>query len=383
MKITEIETLAVSAGVGYDYAVIIVLVRTDEGLTGIGEASLAGRGRGVLGILDHFRDLLIGQDPTGIEHWWSEMVRGTFWSTGQVIMSAVAGIDMALWDLKGKRLGAPVYDLLGGPTRDKVRVYRHLAGQTAEALVEDALRWRQQGFTALRFCPLAALDDYSLNHWDPQASIAATIKGAEALRLALGDGVDLLFDAHTMFSPAETAYLGHALEPCRLYFYEDPIRPLNPQSLRMVREKVNLPIATGEQFAHKWEFQPLIEGELVDYLRIDMVHAGGITEAKKILAAGEMHGQRSALHHASSPINGTACLHVDMAVPNFGIQEWMEVEPLYELFPNAPRAHAGYVTPPPGPGFGLEFDETEARNRPSRDAELPHRYWPDRSVGDY
>ena len=141
-----------------------------------------------------------------------------------------------------------------------------------------------------------------------------------------------------MFSPAEAAYLGHALEPYRLYFYEDPIRPLNPQSLRLVRDKVNLPIATGEQLAHKWEFQPLIENELVDYLRIDMVHAGGITEAKKILARGEMHGQRSALHHASSPVNGAACLHVDLAVPNFGIQEWMELEPLYELFPNAPRA---------------------------------------------
>ena len=153
-----------------------------------------------------------------------------------------------------------------------------------------------------------------------------------------------------MFSPAEAAYLGHALEPYRLYFYEDPIRPLNALSLRTVRDKVNLPLATGEQLAHKWEFQPLIENELVDYLRIDMVHAGGITEAKKILAAGEVHGQRSALHHASSPVNGTACLHVDMAVPNFGIQEWMELEPLYELFPNAPRAENGYVVPPSGTG---------------------------------
>ena len=361
MKITEIETLPVSVGGGYDYAVLIVLVRTDEGLTGIGEASLAGRGRGVLGILDHFGELLVGQDPGRIEHWWSELVRGTFWSTGQVIMSAVAGIDIALWDLKGKRLGVPVYDLLGGPTRERVRVYRHLAGSSAEELAEDALRWREQGFTALRFGPLAAFDDHSLAHWDPQASIVQTIAATESLRDAVGDDVDLILDAHTMFSPAEAAYLGHALEPYRLYFYEDPIRPLNPLSLRTVRDKVNLPIATGEQLSHKWEFQPLIENELVDYLRIDMVHAGGITEAKKILAAGEMHGQRSALHHASSPVNGTACLHVDMAVPNFGIQEWMELEPLYELFPNAPRAHDGYVVPPPGPGLGLDFDETEAR----------------------
>jgi len=383
MKISQIETLPVSVGPGYDYAVIIVLVRTDEGLTGIGEASLAGQGRGVLGILDHFAELLVGKDPSRIEHWWSELVRGTFWSTGQVIMSAVAGIDIALWDLKGKRLGVPVYDLLGGPTRERVRVYRHLAGESAEELTEDAQRWVEQGYTALRFGPLAAFDADSLAHWDPQRSIRQTIAATEALREAVGDDVDLLLDAHTMFSPAEAAYLGHALEPCRLFFYEDPIRPLNPMSLRLVREKVNLPLATGEQLAHKWEFQPLIENELLDYLRIDLVHAGGITEAKKILAAGEIHGQRSALHHASSPVNGAACLHVDLAVPNFGIQEWMELEPLYELFPNAPRAEAGYVTQPAGHGLGLEFDEGEARRRPSRDARLPQRFWPDGGVGDY
>ena len=383
MRITGIETLPVSVGGGYDYAVILVLVRTDEGLTGIGEASLAGRGRGVLGILDHFADLLVGRDPGRIEHWWGELTRGTFWSNGQVIMSAVAGVDVALWDLKGKRLGVPVYDLLGGPTRERVRVYRHLAGDSAEQLVEDAHRWREQGFTALRYGPLAAFDERGLAEWDPQRSLVETIAATEALRDALGDEVDLLLDAHTMFSPAEAAYLGHALEPCRLYFYEDPIRPLTPHSLRLVRDKVNLPLATGEQLAHKWEFQPLIEDELLDYLRVDLVHAGGITETKKILAMGEAHGQRSALHHASSPVNGVACLHVDMAAPNFGIQEWMELEPLYELFPNAPRAEGGYVLPPDGPGLGLELDEAEARKRPSRDAPLPSRRWPDGGVADY
>jgi L-alanine-DL-glutamate epimerase-like enolase superfamily enzyme len=383
VKITGIETLPVSVGDGYDYAVIVVLVRTDEGLTGIGEASLAGRGRGVIGVLDHFAELLVGRDPGRIEHLWGEMTRGTFWSNGQVVMSAVAGIDVALWDLKGKRLGVPVYDLLGGPTRDRVRVYRHLAGDTAEELVEDALRLRDEGFTALRYGTLAAFDERGLAQWDPQRGIVETIAATEALRTAVGDEVDLLLDAHTMFGPAEAAYLGHALEPYRLYFYEDPIRPLNPHSLRHVREKVNLPLATGEQLAHKWEFQPLIEDELLDYLRIDLVHAGGITEAKKILAMGEAHGQRSALHHASSPVNGAACLHVDLAVPNFGIQEWMELEPLYELFPNAPRARGGYVEVPSGPGLGLELDEEEARRRPSRDAPLPSRFWPDGGVADY
>lgn len=390
MKITEIEALPVGVGGDYaahsdryDWAVIVVLVKTDEGLTGIGEASLAGQGRGVLGILDHFSELLTGKDPSRIEHWWSELVRGTFWSNGQVIMSAVAGIDMALWDLKGKALGVPVWSLLGGPTRERVRVYRHLRATSAEALVEDALRWKEQGYTALRYVPLEAFEAEQLRNWDPQRSIVATIAVTEKLREAVGDEVDLLIDVHTAFSPAESAYLGHALEPYRLFFYEDPIRPLNPGSLRLVRDKVNLPIATGEQLAHKWEFQPLIEQELVDYLRIDLAHAGGITEGKKILAMGEAHGQRSALHHASSPVNGVACLHLDLAIPNFGIQEWMELEALYELFPNAPRSADGYVTPLDAPGFGLEFDEEEARKRPSRDARLPQRYWPDGGVADY
>ena len=390
MKITEVSALPIAVSGDYavhsdryDWAVIVVLVKTDEGLTGIGEASLAGRGRGVLGVLDHFSELLAGEDPSRIEHWWSELVRGTFWSTGQVIMSAVAGIDMALWDLKGKALGVPVWSLLGGPTRERVRVYRHLRGHMADALVEDALHWKEQGWTALRYVPLAAMGPEELRSWDPQRSIVETIAGTAKLREAVGDDVDLLIDVHTMFSPAESAYLGHALEPYRLFFYEDPIRPLNPGSLKLVRDKVNLPIATGEQLAHKWEFQPLIEQELVDYLRIDLAHAGGITEGKKILAMGEAHGQRSALHHASSPVNGVACLHLDFAIPNFGIQEWVEFEPLYELFPNAPRAVAGYVTPVDAPGLGLEFDEAKARERVSRDALLPQRYWPDGGVADY
>ncbi|HET8522615.1 MAG TPA: mandelate racemase/muconate lactonizing enzyme family protein, partial [Thermomicrobiales bacterium] len=266
---------------------------------------------------------------------------------------------------------------------DKVRVYRHLSGDSIEAIVEDARRWVEQGFSVLRFAPLKSVDAASLSAWDPQAAIVATIKLAAALRDAFGDDIELICDAHTMFSPAETVTLGRGLEPYRLLFYEDPIRPLNPHSLRMVREKVHLPLATGEQFAHKWEFQTAIEEELIDYLRIDIVHAGGITEAKKILAAAEMHGQRSALHHASSPINGVACLHVDMAVPNFGIQEWTEFDAFNDLVSNAPRAKDGYVVAPTGPGLGLEFDENVARQRTTRDAELPHRYWPDGSVGDY
>ena len=201
-----------------------------------------------------------------------------------------------------------------------------------------------------------------------------TIAATEALRAALGDEVDLLLDAHTMFAPAEAAYLGHALEPFRLYFYEDPIRPLNPLSLRLVREKVNLPIATGEQLAHKWEFQPLIENELVDYLRIDLVHAGGITEAKKILASGR--DARAALGAASRELAGErggvpARGHGGAELRDPGVDG---ARAAVRALPERPaRVETATSTPPAGPGLGLELDEAEARRRPSRDAPLPSR----------
>ena len=186
-----------------------------------------------------------------------EFVRGTFWSNGQVIMSAVAGIDIALWDLKGKRLGVPVYDLLGGPTRERVRVYRHLAGSTAAELVGG---WTALAGAGLHRAPVrpARRVRRPLARELGSAGIDRRRRSRRPSRCATpsATSVDLILDAHTMFSPAEAAYLGHALEPYRLYFYEDPIRPLNPLSLRTVRDKVNLPIATGEQLAHKWEFQP-------------------------------------------------------------------------------------------------------------------------------
>ena len=384
MKITGIETLPVSVGAGYDYAVIIVLVRTDEGLTGIGEASLAGRGRGVLGILDHFAELLVGQDPARIEHWWGEMVRGTFWSTGQVIMSAVAGIDIALWDLKGKRLGVPVYE---PPRRPDAR-----AGARLPPPRGRPRRGARRGRAALaragvHGAPLRPARRLRRARADAVGSAAVDRARRSRPRRPCATrsvtDVDLLLDAHTMFSPAEAAYLGHALEPYRLYFYEDPIRPLNPLSLRLVREKVNLPIATGEQLAHKWEFQPLIENELVDYLRIDLVHAGGITEAKKILATGEVHGQRSALHHASSPVNGVGLpprRHGGAELRDPGVDG---ARAAVRALPERAARRGRLRRAARGPGLGLELDEAEARRRPSRDAPLPSRPWPDGGVADY
>jgi mannonate dehydratase len=388
MKITDIETISFSVGKGYPWAIVAVLIHTDEGITGIGEASLAGRSRGVIGIIDHARELLVGKDPANIEHLTAEILRGTFWSTGQVIMSAIAGIDMALWDIKGKRLGVPVWDLLGGATREKVRVYRHISGDPTstveheiETMLESAHAFVEKGFNYLRFSPLAARVE--TRSWDPAKSMLASVQGAERLRAEFGDDIEIFFDAHTMFSPIETVQVANMLAPYRLFFYEDPVRPFNGQSLRLVRQKVDIPLATGEQFSHKWEFQPLIEEELVDYLRIDVAHAGGITEGKKILNAAEIHGQRSALHHASSPINGVVCLHIDCSIQNFGIQEWMEFPELQEIFPNAPVAVDGWVARPDGPGLGLEFNADEARKRACNDAELPHRYWPDGALADF
>ena len=312
------------------------------------------------------------------------MVRGTFWSTGQVIMSAVAGIDIALWDLKGKRLGVPVYELLGGPTRERVRVYRHLAGRPAEELVEDALALAEPGFTALRFGPLGAFDDRLTRLGPAGGRSSRRSRRTEALREALGDDVDLLLDAHTMFCPPRRPT--SATRSSRTGSTSTRTRSgrSTRSSLRLVRDKVNLPIATGEQLAHKWEFQPLIENELVDYLRIDMVHAGGITEAKKILAMGEVHGQRSALHHASSPVNGggVPARRHGGARTSASRSGWSSSRcTSSSRTRRAPRRATSCRRR--APGLGLEFDEAEARRRPSRDAALPPRSWPDGGVADY
>jgi L-alanine-DL-glutamate epimerase-like enolase superfamily enzyme len=378
VQITDIKTFLI-AGRGHN--VILVKVETDDGLYGLGEGSLAGRDQGVLGVIQHLKPLLIGRDPARIEDIWQECYRNTFWRGGPILLSAISGIDIALWDLKGKRLGVPVYDLLGGKTRDRVRVYTHLSGSTDDELCEQALRKIEQGYTALRFVPAL----FNAQPWDARKSVRATIRTFERLRRAVGEDIDLMIDVHHRFSPMQNVQLGPAAKAIGLFFIEDPIPPDNLQSYALMRKKIDVPLATGEAMVTKWSFKYLIENELIDYLRVDPVHAGGITETKKIAIMGEVHNIDLALHNPTSPVCAATCIHVDASVPNFGIQESVvQSEVMREIFPIQPEIIDGYFEVSNRPGLGLEFDESAAlRHTTTRLTELPHLRRGDDSVTDW
>jgi mannonate dehydratase len=378
VHISDLKTFLI-AGPGHN--VILVKVETDEGLFGIGEASLAGRDQGVLGVIHHLEQWLIGRDPARIEDIWQECYRTTFWRGGPVLLSAISGIDIALWDLKGKRLGVPVYDLLGGKTRDRVRVYTHLNGATDEELRDGALEKVEQGYTALRFVPSL----FNAQPWDASKSVRATAHTMTMLRQTVGDDIDLLIDVHHRFSPMHNVQLGRAAREINLFFIEDPIPPDNLQSYALMRSKIDVPLATGEAMVTRWSFKYLIENELIDYLRVDPVHAGGITETKKIAILGEVHNIDLALHNPTSPVCAATCIHVDASVSNFGIQECViQSDVMREIFPVQPEIVRGYFEVPDRPGLGLEFDEHAAlEHTTTRLTELPHLRRGDGSVTDW
>jgi L-alanine-DL-glutamate epimerase-like enolase superfamily enzyme len=378
MKITDLKTFLVGMS---GHNVLLVKIETDDGLYGIGEASLAGREQGVLGVLRHFRELLVGRDPARTEDIWQNLYRNTFWRGGPVLLSAISGVDIALWDLKGRRLGAPLYDLLGGRTRERVRVYTHVDGASDEECCQRALAAVERGYTALRVVPAL----FDAVPWDSRGSVRATVRRLGRLRQTVGEEVDLLIDVHHRFSPMENVRLGRAAEEYDLFFIEDPVPPDNLQSYRLMRSKIHLPLATGEAMVTKWSFKYLIENELVDYLRIDPVHVGGVTETKKIAVMGEAHGIDLALHNPTSPVCAAVCLHVDASSPNFGIQESItQPRVMREIFPVQPEVRDGHFEVPERPGLGLEFDEAAAlRHATDRLTELPHIRRADGSVADW
>jgi len=357
---------------------VYVKLETDEGLCGLGEASLSGRRAAVVGALEHLRPLLVGADATRIEHIWQDLFRGTFWRGGPVLQSALAGIDLALWDLAGKALGVPVHRLLGGLARERVLAYRHAYGETPAQLVERSRALLAEGWKVLRICPVN--DD----GFDAGRAIRAGVQHMAALREALGPDVEIIFEVHTRFSPARAIELCNAIAPYRPFFVEDPIRSENPASFATLRAHTEVPLGTGEQLCTKWAFRELIEQELVDYLRVDICHAGGITEGRKVAAMAEVHYQELATHYTSSPVSTAAMLHLNLAIPNCAVQEhaplagWMT-----EVVRADIRVEDGFLLPPAAPGLGVELDEAAAAAHVGEDPEPPHLRRPDGSVHDW
>ncbi len=358
-----------------------VVIETDEGISGLGEAGITGRELAVQGAIEHFKPLLIGQDPFRIEHIWQLLFRGGFFPAQRILTAAIAAVDIALYDIKGKALGVPVYELLGGRVRDRVLTYNHNTGDSIEELVECCQRSVAEGWKVLRW----AFAQLPGNILEPRPAVLHTIKECEAIRAAVGDEMAIALDVHTRLNPADAIWLCQELEQYHLYFVEDPIRVENAQSYRILRQRTTVPLAVGEQYSSKWDFRQVIEEELMDYARIDLCVCGGLTEAKKIAAACETHYIDLAVHNPIGPVATSAFLHLSLSVPNFGVQELPRRpgESMPDLVVNQPEWRDGYLLPPTAPGLGIEFNAEAISKYPFEMGELPHLRRADGSVTNW
>lgn len=380
MDISTVETLVTRPGRNY----VLVRIETADGLVGWGDATLNGREQAVAATLsEHIAPELEGRDAARVEDIWQYLFRGTYWRGGPVLNSALSGVDMALWDLKGKRAGEPVYELLGGRTRDYAAAYKHCGGETVDEIVEQAQDALDRGIDYLR-----------VNIGNPEGEYLAldrTIEGVNAVRDRLPDA-ELIVDIHGRASPRQARRIATGLEPADLYFLEDPLRPENKDSFERLRQATTIPLAMGELFTNPWEMRPLIERELVDFLRVDLSHVGGITAARKLAAIAEHHYVETAFHGPPdlSPVGQAASVHVDLAVPNFGIQELTDYDAYYDdlvedVFSGGATLEEGVggFDVADAPGLGIEVDVATAREYEYEREHLPTVRHEDGSVADW
>lgn len=348
---------------------LFVVVETDEGIRGIGEAGITGRELAVAGVVEHLRPLLIGEDPFRTEHLWQLMFRGGFYPAGELLTAAIAAIDVALWDIKGKALGVPVYDLLGGRVRDRVDTYTHIHGDDTDEVVQRCVEAVAAGWRYLRW-ELHHAPDLTL---EPRVAVREAIAQWTAVREALGDDIELIYDVHTRLDPPDAVRLCRALEPYRPFFIEDPLRSENPDSYVRLRAQTAVPLAAGEQYGSKWDFRQLIEDELIDYARVDVAIAGGFTEARKIAAWCETHHIDLAVHNPIGPVATSASLHLDLATSNMAVQELPRLprQSLPDVVLGQPEWRDGALLPPSAPGLGIELDTEALEQYPYSSEELP------------
>jgi L-alanine-DL-glutamate epimerase-like enolase superfamily enzyme len=383
MKITNVEAFPVWSGTRN---FLFVVVDSDEGIYGVGEAGLTGRELAVAAAIEHFKPLLIGQDTRRTEHIWQTLFRGGFFPADKVLSSAISAIDIALWDLNGKALGLPVYDMLGGRVRDRVVCYPHNGGATIPALVESCLKTKAEGWRFVRW----GLSEGEGDVFEPRRAVRKAIAQMQAVRAAVGDDIEIVFDVHTRLDLADTVTLCREVEPLRPYFMEDPLRSENPDSFKTLRLRTGVPLAAGEQFSSKWEFRQLIEEEWIDFARIDLCIAGGFTEARKIAGCCETHYIKLATHNPLGPVSTAACLHLNLASSNFGVQEWgirgtgdRPGGVMADIFPIGLVWQDGNLMPPTLPGLGIEFNRDAARKHPFQMRELPHFHRDDGSLTNW
>jgi galactonate dehydratase len=346
---------------------LIVRLTTDEGVEGIGEASMLSHEPVVIKLLEAWAEnYLVGKNPIHQEVHWTRLFQDNSGRGGRLFSTALSGVDIALWDLKGKALGVPVYELLGGTLRDRIRVYAngwYTNPGTPEQNAEEARKVVSMGYTAMKFDPFGQKNYYTIT---PEEAQLAEDRVA-AVREAVGPNVDILVEVHAKFNVYTAVHLGQRLEKYRPFWFEEPVSQENVSEMRQVRERVNIPIATGERLYTKFPFFELVKAEAVDILQPDMCNAGGITELKKIAAIAEPQHVMMAPHNTNAAVGTVASFHLDASLPNFLIQEYHAefYEPHYfEVFDGLPRQKSGYVELPKGPGLGLTFNEEVANAHP-------------------
>ncbi|WNI30839.1 mandelate racemase/muconate lactonizing enzyme family protein [Streptomyces sp. ITFR-6] len=369
MRITGLEVLTLP---DHGDSMMLVVVDTNEGIHGLGEVGIRSRQRAVAGGLEHLAELIVGEDPRQIEHLWQVMFRRGFFPADRILAAAIAAVDVALWDIRGKALGVPVHELLGGRVRDHVPAYVHVGdGYHDRAGFLDRCRdLVAQGWGHLRFASPHDAD----GTLDARRCLRDSVDLFHQVRDTVGDEVELILDVHTRLDPPEALTLCREIEAARPYFVEDPLRCENADSYRMLRARTGVPLAAGEQYGSKWEFRSLIEGELIDYARVDVGVAAGLTEAKKIAAMAEAHHIRLATHNPLGPVTAASSLQLNLACPNVAIQEHQtDPEPaIAALFTARPTVLPGRVELSELPGIGVDIDREAARRFQAKGAERPH-----------
>jgi mannonate dehydratase len=401
VKITGGTVIVCSPGRNF----VTLKLETEDGVYGLGDATLNGRELAVASYLDdHILPLLVGRDARRIEDIWQFLYKGAYWRRGPVTMSAIAAVDTALWDIKGKMLDAPVYQLLGGASREGVMVYGHANGTSIDAAVSSAADFVARGYKAVRAqCAVPGLDrvygvapgrayepavrgPLSETVWSTERYIDTVAPLVDRLRRELGPDVHLLHDVHHRLRPIEAARLGKALEPYRLFWMEDPTPADNQDSFRLIRQHTTTPLAVGEVFNTIHDCRQLIQEQLIDYIRTTVVHAGGISHMRKIANLAELHQVRTGSHGATdlSPVCMAAALHFDLSVHNFGIQEYMpHAADTDRVFPHAYTFEDGVMHPGDAPGLGVDLDESLAATFPYEPAYLPTARLVDGTMHDW
>jgi mannonate dehydratase len=401
-KIIAAKTIVTCPGRNF----VTLKIVTEDGTHGVGDATLNGRELAVEAYLtEHVIPCLIGRDAHNIEDIWQFLYKGAYWRRGPVTMSAIAAVDMALWDIKGKVAGLPVYQLLGGACRSGVMVYGHANGETIDETLTNAAAYAEQGYKAIRlqsgvpgmkgtygvskdkfFYEPADSDLPKETIWSTEKYLRSAPELFKAARERLGWDVHLLHDVHHRLTPIEAGRLGKDLEPYRPFWMEDCTPAENQDNFRLVRQHTTTPLAVGEVFNSIWDCKQLIQEQLIDYIRATVVHAGGITHLRKIASFADLHNVRTGCHGATdlSPVSMAAALHFDLSIPNFGVQEYMRHTPETDaVFPHAYTFSDGMLHPGEAPGLGVDIDETLAADHPYRRAYLPVARREDGSMHDW